>query len=227
MEVVPLIRWTRVILVAAFATAILTSVPAASASPATLEGRHLHHHSSERLLRKVGQFYLGDSTNPLFAALAGDCGQRINGVFYMAAPIDLGVQLDCTIPADTPIVLSPAAWFATQGIDGDTDQELEAAAATGFNTSTDWLKLDGKNVPLQTTMTGAYNVRSEPGSFYDAILGVGTGPIRTALVGNVVLFRHLSRGHHVIESTVSFVPAGNGDYSATYHIDVVGCSSNR
>ena len=217
-----MIRWTRALMVAAIVTAMLMSVSAASASPATLGW---HHHSSERLLRKVGQFYLGDSTNPLVAALSGDCGQRIGGVFYMAAPIDLGVQLDCTIPAGTPIVLSPAAWFTTEGIDGNTDRQLEAAAVAGFNTSTNWLTIDGRNVPLRTTITGAYDVISEPGSFYDTILGVGAGPIRSALVGNVVTFRHLSRGHHVIESAVSFV--GDGSFSATYHIDVVGCASHR
>jgi hypothetical protein len=217
-----MIRWARAVILAVSATAIVTSATTVSAPSAVAHGRHQHPHSSQGLLRKVGQFYLGDSTNPLFAALTGDCGQLIHGVFYMAAPIDVGVELDCTVPAWTPIVLSPAAWFATQGIDGDTDQELEAAAAAGFNTSTDWLTLDGKNVPLRTTITGAYDVRSEPGSFYDAILSVGTGRIRTAIVGNVVLFRHLSRGDHVIESAVSFVPAGNGDYSATYHIHVGG-----
>lgn len=218
-----MIRWARAVVLAVSATAMVTSATAAGAPPAAAHEKH-QHPDSQRLLRKVGQFYLGDSTNPLFAALEGDCGQLIHGVFYMAAPIDLGVQLDCTVPAHTPIVLSPAAWFATRGIDGDTDHQLEAAAATGFATSTDWLTLDGRNVPLRTTVTGAYDVRSEPGSFYDAILGVGTGRIRTALVGNVVVFRHLSPGHHVIESAVSFVPAGNGDYSATYHITVRGCS---
>ena len=50
--------------------------------------------SHEGWSRDVGQFFLGDSSNPLFAGLEGDCGQLIDGVFFMAAPIDVGVELD-------------------------------------------------------------------------------------------------------------------------------------
>ncbi len=218
-----MIRWTRALLVAVSATAVMTSATAVSASPAQHLGRHHDHQYYERMLRKVGQFYLGDSTNPLFAALDGDCGQLRHGVFYMAAPIDLDVQLYCRVPVGTPIVVSPAAWFSTEGIDGTTDQELKDAAVAGFKTSTNWMTRDGKKVPLPTIATGAYDVNSEADSFYDAILGVGTGPVRTALVGNVVVFPHLSCGRHLVKSAVSFV--GDGDYSATYHIRVKGCWS--
>lgn len=221
-----MIRWKRALLVAVSAAALMTSATAANASPAAQQWGNHKHHFSERWLRKVGQFYLGDSTNPLFAALDGTCGQLKHGVFYMAAPIDLDVQLYCRVPVGTPIVVSPAAWFSTEGIDGDTDQELKDAAVAAFKTSTNWLTLDGRNIFLRTIKTGAYDVNSEPGSFYDAILGVGTGPVRTALVGNVVWFGHLSCGRHVVKSAVTFVDDG-GDYSATYHIHVVGCWSQR
>jgi len=50
-------------------------------------------------------------------------------------------------------------------------------------------------------------------------LGLGTGPIRTALRGNIVFLHPLSRGDYVIEGAVTF---GNGDaYSVTYHVHVV------
>jgi hypothetical protein len=63
----------------------------------------------------VGQWFLGDASNPLVAALGGDCGEVMNGVFFMAAPIDVGVELDCDVPTGTPIVLSHAGWFVTEG----------------------------------------------------------------------------------------------------------------
>jgi hypothetical protein len=167
--------------------------------------------------KAVGQWFLGDASNPLFAALEGDCGELINGVFFMAAPIDVGVELECDVPVGTPIVLSHAGWFSTEGIDGDTDQELEDAAIAGFVTSTNELTLDGRALPLQPIDTGAYDIVSEPGGFYDTI-GVGTGVIRTAIRSNVVFLRPLSPGDHVIEGAVSFV--GDGEFSVTYHVHV-------
>ncbi len=166
----------------------------------------------------VGQWFLGDASNPLFAALDGDCGEVMDGVFFMAAPIDVGVELDCDVPVGTAIVLSHAGWFSTEGIDGETDAELEAAAIAGFVTSTNSLTLDGSALPLQPIDTGAYDVISEPGSFYDTVVGVGTGPIRTALRANVVFLHPLPPGDHVIEGAVSFV--GDGEFSVTYHVHV-------
>jgi hypothetical protein len=63
-------------------------------------------------------------------------------------------------------------------------------------------------------------VVSESGSFYDTILDVGTGPVRTALRANIVFLHPLSRGDHVIEGAVRFA---NGEaYSVTYHVHVGG-----
>jgi hypothetical protein len=167
--------------------------------------------------KAVGQWFLGDASNPLFAALGGDCGELMDGVFFMAAPIDVGVELECDVPAGTPIVLSHAGWFSTEGIDGDTDEEREAAAIAGFVTSANELTLDGRALPLQPIDTGAYDIVSEPGGFYDTI-GAGTGVIRTAIRSNVVFLHPLSPGDHVIEGAVSFV--GDGEFSVTYHVHV-------
>lgn len=197
---------------------VISAGVTASASPAAPYQAHPGGRSYETWLEMTGQFYLGDASNPLFAALEGDCGQVIGGVYFMAAPIDAGLELDCDIPVGTPIVLSHAGWFTTEGIDGDTDQELEDAASAGFVTSTNELSLDGKALPLAVIETGAFDVVSEPGSFYDAILGVGTGPIRTSLTGNIVVLHPLSPGDHVIEAAVDFV--GDGSYSVTYHVHV-------
>jgi hypothetical protein len=169
-------------------------------------------------MRQVGQFYLGDASNPLFGGLNGDCGGVIDGTFFMAAPIVLGVELDCDVPTGTPIVVSHAGFFTTEGIDGDTDAELVAAAIAGFVTTTNHLSLDGRSLPLQPIDTGAYDVISESGSFYDSILGLGTGPIRTALRADIVFLHPLSPGEHVIEGAVSLT---NGEaYSVTYHVHV-------
>jgi hypothetical protein len=168
--------------------------------------------------RMVGQWFLGDASNPLLAGLDGDCGEVMDGVFFMTAPIDVGVEMDCIVPVGTPIVLSHAGFFATEGIDGDTDQELESVAGAGFVTSTDELTLDGRELPLQPIDAGAFDVVSAPGSFYDTVLGVGTGIIRTALVANLVFIHPLPPGDHVIQGAVTFV--GDGAFSVTYHVHV-------
>jgi hypothetical protein len=197
---------------------LFLAVPAAHASSALPSNARPLGHSSQDWLARVGQYYLGDATNPLIASLSGDCGELRHGVFWMAAPIDLHLQFECSVPTGTWIVVSPAAWFSTEGFDGTTDAELEAAAIKGFTTSINWCTLDGRDVPLVTLDTGPYEVQSEPGSFYDSILGVGTGPIRTVLRGNVVVIHPLRPGDHTLRSAVSFV--GDGAYSATYSIHV-------
>jgi hypothetical protein len=196
----------------------MASAPAANATPVVPYNAHPMGRSYVDWTRAVGQFYLGDASNPLIAGLGGDCGQLRNGVFMMVGPIDLNAQFDCDVPAGTWIVFSHAGFFATKDIDGTTDAQLEAVARSGFNPSTNWLKLDGANVPLQEFETGAYNVHSQSGSFYDTILGVGTGPIRTALVADVVAIHPLTPGNHTIQAAVNFI--GDGNFSGTYHIHV-------
>jgi hypothetical protein len=68
-------------------------------------------------------------------------------------------------------VLSHSGFFAIDGIDGDTDQELVAAASAGYVTLSSSLSLDGEAIPLRPLDTGAFDVTSEPGSFYDTRRG--------------------------------------------------------
>jgi hypothetical protein len=198
--------------------AVMASAPAANATPVSPYNAHPMGRSYPDWTRAVGQFYLGDASNPLIAGLSGDCGGVRNGVFMLVGPIDVNAEFDCNVPAGMWIVFSHAGFFATKDIDGTTDAQLEAVASAGFNPSTNWLKIDGANVPLQEFETGAYNVISQPGSFYDTILGAGTGPIRTALVADVVAIRPLTPGDHTIQAAVNFI--GDGDFSGTYHIHV-------
>jgi hypothetical protein len=202
-----------------FVMGALAAMPA-SAAPTLPPQAHPRGHSYQTWLQMVGQWFLGDASNPLFAGLEGDCGQMIDGVFFMVAPIALDQEFQCDVPTGTPIVLSHAGWFSTEGVDGDTDAELQQAADAGFVYSVNSLSVDGTTVPLHRVSTGAYDVISEPGSFYDQILGLGTGAIRTVVTGDVVFIHPLAPGRHVIEAAVTFTPVSNGDYSATYNVHV-------
>jgi hypothetical protein len=213
-------RRILVSVVTVFTLGGLSATSPASAAPTLPAHAHPRGHTYEEWLQLVGQWFLGDASNPLIAGINGDCGQLIDGVFFMAAPIAIDQEFQCEVPTGTPIVLSHAGWFSTEGIDGTTDAELERAADAGFVYTFNSLTVDGTQIPLHTVTTGAYDVMSEAGSFYDQILGVGTGPIRTVVTGDVVFIHPLSPGEHVIEAAITFTPVSNGDFSAVYHVHV-------
>jgi hypothetical protein len=198
--------------------ALVVSAPPAAAGPVVPYNARPMGQSYPSWFRDLGQFYLGDSSNPLIAGLGGDCGQLIDGVFFMAAPIDLNLDFECQVPKGTAIVFSHAGWFVTEGVDGDTREELQAALEAGFRTSVNELSLDGRDLPLKVIDTGFFDVISESGGFYDTVVGVGTGPVLTAVRGNIVFLHPLRPGHHVIEAHVAFI--GDGEFSATYDIQV-------
>jgi hypothetical protein len=212
-------RRKLVLLTAVLAVTLVASATAAHAGAVLPYKSRPHGHSYPAWMRMVGQWALGDSSNPLLAGLEGDCGEMMRGAFFMTPPIDVGLEFECNVPTGRPIVLSHAGWFSTFGIDGETDEELQDAAEAGFTFTSNSLTLDGRALPLQAIDTGPYDVISAPGSFYDAILGVGTGPIRTVLRGNVVVLHPLTPGDHVIQGAVSFA-GGGGDFSATYNVHV-------
>ena len=211
-------RRKLVVLVAVLATTLVGSGLPAQAGPVVPYPSRPYGHTYPSWMRMVGQFYLGDASNPLFAGLEGDCGDLRNGVFFMAAPIDVGLEFECDVPTGTPIVLSHAGFFATAGVDGETDEELQAVVEVGFTFTSNSLSLDGRALPLETIDAGAFDVVSEPGSFYDTIFGL-TGSVRTALRGNVVVLHPLTPGDHVIEGEVTFTGTG-GAFGATYHVHV-------
>jgi hypothetical protein len=209
-------------LVPLFALVVVTTIGAmapAQAGPVLPFQAHPRGHSYQEWMRVVGQFFLGDASNPLIAGLEGDCGELIGGVFVMAGPIDVGVEFDCDVPVGTPILLSHAGLFATEGIDGDTDAELAAVAKAGFTYTSNSLSVDGRPIEVRDIDAGVFDVDAQAGSFYDTVLGVGTGDIRTALIGDVVFLHPLPPGDHTIRTEITFTGSA-GAFSATYHVHV-------
>src|SRR4029079_8390454 len=95
---------------------VFAAAPAANASPVAPYQAHPMGHSYLDWTKAVGEFFLGDASNPLIAGLGGDCGELRNGVFMMVGPIELNAEYDCDVPAGTWIVFSPAGFFATEGV---------------------------------------------------------------------------------------------------------------
>jgi hypothetical protein len=212
------VRRKILLLTAIVAVTLLVAGQSALAGPVAPFDSHPRGRSYPTWMRIYGRWLLGDESNPLVAGLSGDCGEIRHGVFFLAPPIDVGLEFECRIPRGTPILLSHAGQFAFRSA-GETDAELEQLAEDLFVTISNSLTLDGRQLRLKPIDTGAYRIVSEPGSFYDSVIGVGTGPVRTAIRANLVFLRPLSRGDHVIEAEVHFAEGG-GDFSATYHIRV-------
>jgi hypothetical protein len=206
------------VITAMVAVVLVVAAQSAQAGPVSPYHSHPHGRSYPSWMRVYGQWLLGDDSNPLVAGLSGDCGEVRHGVFFLAPPIDVGLEFECQIPKGKPILLSHAGQFAFASA-GETDEELEGLVEDLFVTTSDSLTLDGRELRLKPIDTGAYTVNSEPGSFYDTVIGVGTGRIRTAIRADLVFLHPLTPGHHVIEAEVHFAEGG-GDFSATYDIRV-------
>ena len=84
----------KILLLAAIAVATLalTAQSAVASSPVAPYDSHPRDRSYSSWLRVYGRWLLGDESNPLVAGLSGDCGQMRNGVFFLAPPIDVGLQ---------------------------------------------------------------------------------------------------------------------------------------
>ena len=163
------------------------------------------------------QWFYGDADNPL---LSGECGEVVGHVFMMVPPTDAGLAYDCVVPKGIPIVFSHAGYMAWIPVDGNTDEELETTAAELFGDPPGQVVVDGQQVPLTTTATGAFDVVSEPGSLYDVIFGLGTGVVRSAAVLQLTMLHPLRPGHHTVEATVDFTGSGGPIYEARYSMTV-------
>ena len=181
------------------------------------------HKTGQYRARAYARWALGEGPSPLLLALEGDCGDVVDGRFFIAPPIAKDLEIWCRVPADTPIVFSHAGWFTWIPVDGDTDAEIIAAAEGNFALVTSWVRYDGDRVGVKdkTFNLGAFTVRSESGSFYDEI-GVGTGPIRTSLTATVLTIPPRGCGNHELAAAVDFgVP--DEVFSGTWHIRIRGC----
>ncbi|MEP6757836.1 MAG: hypothetical protein ABJB55_01420 [Actinomycetota bacterium] len=119
-------------------------------------------------------------------------------------------------------MLTHAGFFTTIGIDGPTDAELEAAAIAAFapDPGSDILTFDGRPLGRTMTVTGAFDVNAEDGSFFNAIIGYPVGSVRTAIVGEFTILHPLRPGDHELYAAVSFAGGANGAFDATYHLHV-------
>lgn len=196
------------------ACALWTAPAYAGAVP---DKSHAFGNSRAGWAEEYTQWVFGDSSNPI---VSGECGALVDGAYFLTTPTDINQEFECTVPLGVPIILSHAAYFAWVPTDGSTDDEIEATSVALFGSPKSSLTLDGRSVPLATTQTGAFNVNSQPGSAYDAVFDLGTGPIRTAVTGQFTVLHPLRPGKHQIVADVDFNPTGGPIFGVTYNIMV-------
>ena len=212
----------RLFLLVSLVCLVLMAAPPAHASADADDW----HRTGTFRARSLARWALGSSPSPLLASLEGDCGGVVGNAFFIAPPIAEDLELRCRVPSGTAIVFSHAAWFTFIPADGTTDAEIIAAADAGFDPVLSRVTFDGERVGLsgKTFNAGAFNLRSESGSFLDAI-GVGTGVIRTSITATVMTLPPQRCGNHVLESAVDFGVPGEV-FSGTYHIRIGGCDDD-
>ena len=101
----------RISLLTALVTVMLVAAPSsAGAGPVAPYDSHPHGRSYSGWMRAYAQWLLGNDSNPLVAGLSGDCGERRHGTFFLAPPIDVGLEFECRIPegqADPALACGP------------------------------------------------------------------------------------------------------------------------
>lgn len=196
----------------------LTQGPGVAAASGTVpDGSNAFGASRTQWAKAYSEWLLGDASNP---AVSDSCGAIVDGAFFLNAALGPGTEFDCAIPRGTPMVLSHAAYYAWVPTDGSNDAEIVEAARTFFGHPASSLTLDGRALPLRITETGAFDVISEPGSAYDVLFGLGTGPVRTATVGQFTVLHPLSVGGHQIVGIVDYTASGGPVIDVTYNITV-------
>ncbi|MEP6757837.1 MAG: hypothetical protein ABJB55_01425 [Actinomycetota bacterium] len=81
---------------------LLIAAPAAHAGTPMPARSRAFEQSHVDWAKAWSQWAFGGGSNPLIASLTdGDCGDVVGGVFFIAAPIDVGLEFDCAVPVGT------------------------------------------------------------------------------------------------------------------------------
>jgi hypothetical protein len=160
------------------------------------------------------------ATNPFLHP--DDCdfaGQVVDGAAFLAGSGGGHVRVNCTIPANTPILVLPGVSAGILGIDGDTRAEVREAVlddVAGFHGVK--LRVDGHRVrPINRWLTrtnGFFDLELPE----DNIIGLPPGNYSLFSKGSATMLRPLAVGEHKIYTQAFF---GDGTKaSVTYHLTV-------
>jgi hypothetical protein len=215
----------RRILVTLIGAAMLagTFVPPATAS--------LRQATPPQLHRQWVKWAFGSSGAPL---LQEDfCGEEVNGVFFLTVaggvPTSVTRRVDCEIPADVPILVTPGGAIAWAPTDGTTDRQLRRSLLNFLSdliVQSVRLVLDGREIRHgDLVLPDPYTLSLEPGNLIQTVDPSVTGDeTRVAEGWYFRLIGPLDPGDHVLVATDKYDYRATGGevvrYRTIFRIDV-------
>jgi hypothetical protein len=149
------------------------------------------------------------------------CGEIVDGVFFLTAATESGLEADCTVPVGIPILVPAAGTMGVQGLHAQTQEQLLAGIQAKMDTlEFARVSVDGINVPLSGVLrfTSTFKAHFEEGNFFDQMGSPVHGSRRVASAGIFVRLRPLLAGKHTIMTADQFTSADTLDI--TFHVTV-------
>lgn len=149
------------------------------------------------------------------------CGEIVEGVFFLTAAIESGLEADCMIPVGMPILVPAAGTMGVQGLHAKTPEQLLGGVQAKLDTlEFARLSIDGFNVPLSGVLrfTSTYHAHFRRGNYFDQVGSPVHGNRLVASGGIFVRLRPLSAGEHTIMTADRFSSADILDI--TFHMTV-------
>jgi hypothetical protein len=198
--------------------------------PASASGVSARKATPARLHRAWIDWAFGSSGAPLLDPEF--CGEQVGNVFFLTvaggAPESVTRRLDCDIPADVPILVTPGGAIAWAPTDGETDRQLRRSL---FNMLSELivqsvhLSLDGEEIdhgPLE--VPDPYTLALEPGNLIQTVDPNVTGDSTRIADGFYFkLIGPLDPGDHVLVASDKFNYTGAGEivrYRTTFRLHV-------
>jgi hypothetical protein len=208
--------------VALFLTA--ATVVATTTSAAASDGGQ--RSNALRLQERYWAWVAGSDTNPAFQD--GFCGEQVGDAFFLSGAFVPGeTVLDCTIPADMPIVLSPGGGIEWEEPNLQTDAAILAQRAIDVAAAPlvdPVAVLDGRDLrPARSfALSPIYRIPIAPNSLIktvDPTVPADATSIRVASLGWTLQIHELHEGQHTIQLSDTI---GGQTFAATFHITVSG-----
>ena len=165
------------------------------------------------------QWAFGSSTNPLMSPI---CGEKIGSMFFLNASEGPGTEVECDVPAGTPLLGTAGGFIAWVPTDAPTPAGLPAARDQGLSAvSNVRATLDGRPLRVSDTLalTDVFTIPLEEGNFIQTVDANVVGDETQACSGAWFLrISPLTPGRH--ELMFSDEIEGAGVFDITFHITV-------
>jgi hypothetical protein len=208
------LRSSALVLVLTAATMVANSTSAAASDGG--------HSNALRLQQRYWAWIAGSDTNPAFQE--NFCGERVGNAFFLTAAFNPGeTVLDCTIPADMPVVFSPGGGLEWEEPNLQTDAAILAQRdIDGANLANPVATLDGRDLHPERTFAKSdiYRISMAPTCLIKAIdptVPADATSIRAASLGWTLQVDELHEGRHTIRVSDTI---GDQLFAITFHITV-------